>query len=515
MKQKPSPRDLSRQEYRKFINMSALAGLAVLAILLINLQFLDLPSDVTIRLTAISSIGMIYIIIYSAFLANLRDRREYVMWVNAIISGCGLFALAMNLPPDLSVYYRLISLFTVISISVLSDRLPILFVLFIGVFAPSATWLAHIASFQQAVERIGIPFASVVISETILRIQNVARQQIHRLEIINTFSRQIASTLNREEIMSLLNSAIPMAVAADTYYVGIQEGDEVYIPLFYDDGEYFNEGRVSIEGTLSGWVIKNNRELFLPDLRAPLDLPGVTVVVAGQDKESLSWIGVPMSASRFKGLIALASYQPNTFNRGDVELLTNLSQHVAFALENALIHEDVERRSRLDQMTGVLNHGYFLETLQKMADESAASGNPLSLIMLDVDHFKRYNDTYGHLVGDKVLNLLCDTIRSHIKSTDAVGRWGGEEFIIALPNAVGRQAFLVAERIRKTMNEIEVPGRVEEPIPAPTVSQGIAEFPLERSSMYDLIDLADRRLYIAKGRGRNQIEPNEITWAVD
>jgi diguanylate cyclase (GGDEF)-like protein len=391
----------------------------------------------------------------------------------------------------------------------------VLLVLFIGTIIPSVVWITRAQGFLDIVESAGVPIAATLVSETLIRIQSATRQQIHRLETINSFSRQLASTLNRAEIFSLLNTAIPKAVAADSYYVGIQEGDEVSVPLFYDDGEYFNGGRVSIEGSLSGWVIKNNRELFLPDLREPLDLPGVNIVLAGKDKASLSWIGVPMSTGHFKGVIALASYQPNAFNRGDIELLANLSQHVALALENALIHEDVERRSRLDQMTGVLNHGFFLETLQKMADESAESGKPLSLIMLDVDHFKRYNDTYGHLVGDKVLNILCDTIRSHIKSTDAVGRWGGEEFIIALPNAAGEQAFHVAERIRKTMNAIKVPGRVKEPIPAPTVSQGIAEFPLERSSMYDLIDLADRRLYIAKDRGRNQIEPDELTWVFD
>ena len=512
MKRKPSPQDLTQQEYRTFITTGALYGVIVFIVLLINLQVGDFPPGLKTRVSMIALGGGLYVSAYSAFLATLRHWRGFVNWINAAMSGLGLLALAVILPFELIIYYRLIALFTIISISVLADRPTIMLVLAIGFFAPSLIWLAQADSLQRAAENIGLSVAGIIISETMIRIQNVARQQIHRLETINTFSRQVASTLNREEILSLLNSAIPMAVAADSYYVGIQEGDEVYIPLFYDDGEYFNEGRVSIEGTLSGWVIKNNRELFLPDLRAPLDLPGVSVVVAGKDKESLSWIGVPMSASRFKGLIALASYQPNAFNRGDMELLANLSQHVALALENALIHEEAEQRSRIDQMTGVFNHGAFLATLQKMADELQAANQPLSLIMLDVDHFKQYNDTYGHLVGDRVLNLLCDTVRAHIKNTDAVGRWGGEEFIIALPNANGQQAFYIAERIRKTMNEMKVPGRVGDPIPAPTVSQGVAEFPAERSAIFDLIDLADKRLYVAKGRGRNQIEPNELFW---
>jgi diguanylate cyclase (GGDEF)-like protein len=177
--------------------------------------------------------------------------------------------------------------------------------------------------------------------------------------------------------------------------------------------------------------------LFLPDLRQPLDLEDVDVIVVGKDKTSLSWIGVPLTSNRFKGMLALASYQPNAFNRGDIELLANLAQHTAMALENAANHAEVQDRTRRDSLTGVLNHGYFLETLQNVLEEAASFNSPVSVIMLDVDYFKQYNDTYGHLIGDKVLLQLCETIRAHIKTIDSVGRWGGEEFIITLPGAAG------------------------------------------------------------------------------
>jgi diguanylate cyclase (GGDEF)-like protein len=367
-------------------------------------------------------------------------------------------------------------------------------------------------SFLDVAKYGSIPITALLISETLTRIQNITREQIYRLETINAFSRQVASTLDRSEILLLLSSAIPKAVEADSYYLGILEGDEVAVPIFYDDGEYFNGIRVKTKGTLSGWVVEHQQELFLPDLRQPLNLEGVEVVVIGKERASLSWIGVPLTSSRFKGVLALASYQPNAFNRGDIELLANLSQHAALALENAANHAEVEERTRLDSMTGVLNHGFFLKALQDFAAESGSFGTPLSLIMLDVDYFKVYNDTYGHLAGDAILNLLCDTIRVHIKTTDIIGRWGGEEFIVALPNADGVDAHHVAERIQQRMRELKIPGRNGEEIPAPTVSQGIAVFPLERDEIFKLIDLADQRLYIAKERGRDQIEPNRQYW---
>ncbi len=140
------------------------------------------------------------------------------------------------------------------------------------------------------------------------------------------------------------------------------------------------------------------------------------------------------------------------------------------------------------------------------------SGTNLSLIMLDIDHFKLYNDNYGHLIGDQVLFLLTEIIQKHIKSTDLVGRWGGEEFVIALPNTNGVQAFGVAQRIQVSMNALTLTDREDNPIPAPSVSQGIAVLPKETTSIYTLIDLADQRLYIAKERGRNQIDPLLSHW---
>jgi diguanylate cyclase (GGDEF)-like protein len=132
--------------------------------------------------------------------------------------------------------------------------------------------------------------------------------------------------------------------------------------------------------------------------------------------------------------------------------------------------------------------------------------------MLDIDYFKQYNDTYGHLVGDRILNSLCTAIKHNIKQTDAVGRWGGEEFIISLPGATGTQAIQIARRISETLRGLRVVDRDQNTVPIPTVSQGIAVYPGEADEIYRLIDIADIRLYIAKERGRNQVEPEAEFW---
>jgi diguanylate cyclase (GGDEF)-like protein len=223
-------------------------------------------------------------------------------------------------------------------------------------------------------------------------------------------------------------------------------------------------------------------------------------------------MGVPMQGEFIKGVIAIASYRPNAFDRSDMELLSNLTQRATLALDNTVRHSLVEEKAHIDSLTGVFNHGHFLKVLEQQAETAVQYHQPLCVIMLDIDFFKQYNDAYGHLAGDEILTKLCDTIRSHVKRVDAVGRWGGEEFVISLPNTSGAQAMQVADRIRETMAGMNLRGKNQETIPVPTVSQGIAEFPSEADEIFKLIDLADRRLYVAKERGRNQVEPDISHW---
>lgn len=346
---------------------------------------------------------------------------------------------------------------------------------------------------------------SIVVFEVIIRLKNTANQHIHRLETINKVSRQLMLSLDTKQTLALLDATIQGTLEADTFFIGILEGDKLNLELFYDDGEYFNQTRVPTTGTLSSWVINNQKELFLPDLRENVQLDGIDIFVVGKEKTSLSWIGVPLKAENITGILGLASYTVNAFDRADLELLINLGQHVTLALDNTIRHAQVEKQARLDSLTGVYNHGYFLKNL---AEQASMSNKPLSLIMLDIDYFKQYNDSYGHLVGDRVLQSLCTAIQKNIKQTDSVGRWGGEEFVISLPGADLIQAAQIAKRISETLGSLRVEDREQNSIPIPTISQGIAVYPNEADEIYRLIDIADKRLYTAKERGRNQIEPD-------
>lgn len=514
-KTRPTLRDLTSQEYRAFLFPNALAGLTVIAALLLNiatdLSFLPVNRDAVI-VTALGA--AIYIVVFSFYIIPVRKNKDLLIWINAVLSGAGFWALAYFLQDNLIVYQNLLLFVSVTSVSTFAGR-PATWTMIL--LASSSHFFFHpevLVTIVEWVRHLGVPFVAILIAETAIRIQNISRQQIHRLETVNQFSREIASILDKETIIEQMKVAIPRAVYADSFYISAVKNNDAHLLLCYDDGEYFPRRVIPAEGTLTNWVVKNQKELFLPDLRQPINLEGVQHILVGKEKTSLSWIGVPMISPSFKGVIALASYQPNAFNRGDLELLSSLASHASMAFENAARHAEVEERACLDSLTGVFNHGHFLTVLQKHAADSLAYQSPLSLIMLDVDFFKRYNDTYGHLAGDAILTLLCQTIRRHIKSADAVGRWGGEEFIISLRNTNAAQAQAVALRISASMRKVTIPGRDGIEISSPTVSQGIAIYPSDAGDIYKLIDLADQRLYVAKQRGRDQIE-SVITDSVD
>lgn len=510
MKSRKPITSFASREVQRFILPLTLASIFFMAMIILDGVLVEPVPNI---LTIIYGIAWITItLIYDFLIARSVIFRGSFFWFYAITNIIGLGPLTYILPPHLNAIFHIMIIFGIVRVAIVSGRCQA-YITMIGILIVSLpNQVQYLVNLENTLEYL-IPFVvSAMALEVILRIKDTTQQHIHRLETINKVSRQIMLSLNTEQTISLLTAAVQDALEADTYFIGIVKDNEIHLDLFYDDGEYFNGTRVPLEGTLSGWVIKNQKELFLLDLREDVKLEGVENFVIGKEKTSLSWMGVPLKASNVTGVIALGSYMPNAFDRADMELLSNLAQHVTLALNNTIQHAQVEEQARLDSLTGVYNHGHFLKKLAEQAEESSSTYAPLSLIMMDIDYFKQYNDTYGHLVGDRILNTLCSAIKQHIKQVDAVGRWGGEEFILSLPGATGAQALLVAQRIGETMASLQVEDREQKAIPVPTVSQGIAVFPDEADEIYRLIDLADRRLYIAKERGRNQVEPQMSHW---
>ena len=246
-------------------------------------------------------------------------------------------------------------------------------------------------------------------------------------------------------------------------------------------------------------MAQSHQPLVIPDTRKD---PSWVILPTSQHIKS--WVGAPIiTRERLVGFLSLDHTQPGFYNAEHAQVLALFANQAALALENAWLYERRYQEAITDPLTGVANRRYFQNQLAREVARAQRFQRPLSLLMLDLDDFKRYNDTFGHPAGDEALKLIARTLEQHIRSVDIVARYGGEEFAVILPETPRDKALQVAQRIVKAIGPLhKKPGS---PLRAPlTVSVGVATMPDHATSMEDLILAADVALYHAKRHGKNQ-----------
>ncbi len=164
--------------------------------------------------------------------------------------------------------------------------------------------------------------------------------------------------------------------------------------------------------------------------------------------------------------------------------------------------QTLQHLTMVDRLTGLHNYGYFIERLEEERNRADRFGSRLSLIMIDIDHFKPYNDEFGHQKGNNLLKKVANIITRQVRAIDIVSRYGGEEFAVLLPNT-SREAVEIAERIRRAVETAKFEGGKGEPFVKRTISAGVATYPTDATNEIELIDRADQALYVAKNEGRN------------
>ncbi len=207
---------------------------------------------------------------------------------------------------------------------------------------------------------------------------------------------------------------------------------------------------------------------------------------------------------RPSGSIAIAAAEAGAYPERVEKTFEMIARHANIVVDYARLYESTKRLSITDGLTKLYNHRYFQDVLKREFSRSHRNKSPLALALLDIDHFKRFNDTYGHQQGDVVLQELARTLRSQVRSLDVVARYGGEEFAVIMPDAVLSVALSVAERLRSAVETHPVPGP-SGPMRV-TISLGVMAVPAGAvSSHAALIVAADRALYRAKELGRNRV----------
>jgi diguanylate cyclase (GGDEF)-like protein len=229
------------------------------------------------------------------------------------------------------------------------------------------------------------------------------------------------------------------------------------------------------------------------------------------------FLAVPLRAhKRVCGALFLTR-EGETFTARELRLLRIYCNQAAVAIDNAIVYERVENLAATDSLTGLFNRRYFEGALGRELARADRNSSSLALLLLDIDHFKSFNDTYGHAMGDLVLKKVATTLGRCLRQADVLARFGGEEFVVLLPQVSASGALDSAERIRASLEKADIhPGGPRKRV---TVSVGLAMFPdnADNADSADsadgavsLLKAADEALYRAKDAGRNRVVKADV-----
>lgn len=336
------------------------------------------------------------------------------------------------------------------------------------------------------------------------RTQHQLEERVHDLEILTATARRLSASLQLQELVDAVAretcNAIPEAEAIAL--VHRRAGADTGLVLDgYDRAadRFFRQSMAEGEGA-AGWVMQHQRARRIDDL-ASSDV----AVGSGGTEGIRSWLGAPlMMYGGCEGVIAVQSTRPAAFRGDHQRLLESLALQIAAALQNAHLYE----LAMVDGLTGLFMRRYFDARIDEEIERSKRYGTPFSVVMMDVDDFKKLNDEHGHLIGDRVLRSIANTVKSQLRGVDTAARYGGEEIALILPRSDMVAAYNVGERIRAAVSELRVTTDAEPPrVLSVSVSLGIAAYPESKArDGEDLIRRADRALYRAKKTGKNRVE---------
>jgi diguanylate cyclase (GGDEF)-like protein len=245
--------------------------------------------------------------------------------------------------------------------------------------------------------------------------------------------------------------------------------------------------------------LQNGDTVFLSGLDIAVRLAERGVMMPRHCK-SATLVPLVQAGNLEAALCMISSIKDSPLPMADMNMVADLADRVAVVVSRAELFAQIERQAVTDPMTGLFNRRYFQEQLSKEIDRFQRFGHPFSYLMVDLDFLKKINDSLGHQYGDVAIKHIANIVKRNVRDVDTVGRWGGEEFVVLLPETDMIAGKIVAERICGAIREKPVEG-----IGTITASLGLATFPQDTQERAKLFDLADKALFQAKFRGRNQV----------
>lgn len=327
-----------------------------------------------------------------------------------------------------------------------------------------------------------------------------------KMDEVSTICRNIASNFDFKKMIKNLYEDIKRVVKLDILSIGICNEAVDFIERYvYVEGKEVLEldsYTLSNRDTFGGYCLKNKRSILVGDVSKEYDLYAPEFIF--KEDNPLSYIYIPMEfRGKIRGFFSVQSYRKYNYNRDDVYKLRVITEYLAIAMENSKYYNEVKYMASHDYLTGLLNRKELIGIGQKEFQKFKSKTQILSVIIMDVDNFKKINDRYGHITGDQVIVSIGKIIMQNVRKSDYAGRCGGEEFIIILPKTTQKVAYEVAERIRKKIEKTEL--MVYGYKVRVTSSFGVFEFCDDIKSFEQGSSKADKAMYMAKKTGKNKV----------
>src|SRR3954449_6113432 len=332
------------------------------------------------------------------------------------------------------------------------------------------------------------------------------KRQMEEISIFHDVAKALTSSLNLDSILQTIMEKMAVFFRPDTWSLLMvdEQKDELYFAIAVGDAaDALKSIRLKVGEGIAGWVAKHGESLIVPDVYTdPRFAKRIDEMTKWQTR---SIICIPLkSKHRTLGVIQLINCDVANFTDNEMFFLHALCDYAAIAVDNARAVERIQELTITDDVTGLYNARHLYKTLEAEVYRSARFGYQFTVIFIDLDHFKNVNDTYGHLVGSKLLQEIGFKIKSQLRLIDYAFRYGGDEFVILLPQTDKHSALVVAKRIQDMMRKTVF--LAEDGLNLNVrCSMGLATYPEDAKSSHEIIRQADEMMYMVKNSSRDNI----------
>jgi diguanylate cyclase (GGDEF)-like protein len=331
------------------------------------------------------------------------------------------------------------------------------------------------------------------------------KERIFELYLLYNLGKKLNLSLYLDDFFNQSIDFLKKSLTIEDFCLLLKEGDDEELKMWKADSvnsEILKDVSFKIGEGISGLVAETGKPILIQDVSKDDRF----LHYKGKRTDIGSFISLPLRLSNGSiiGVLNVHKQEANAIQEKDVALFMTVANNIALALSRMQSSETLRGPSNYDELTSLYTRSYFRESCQREYSRAQRYGEKFAVLMLDIDHFKQFNETHGHRQGDEVLKVLATIIRKNVRLGDIIARYGGEEFIILLPNTDTDGAMIVAEKIRSEIAQKNLPVG-KGPKSKITITAGIAVYPDNGPTVDDVIAMADRFLYLGKYLGRNRV----------